>query len=308
MGEQNRKKANKKADKEKKKELARKKKALEEELDELKGNTVQGKAVCAFVFLLLLGLSMGLFVGMVKLDVGGFAGNVLAPLIGDVPVVRSILPAEMQRKTPSELAAEQAQAADMQVQSEAEAQVADVQTKAADAAAQATEEQAADAQAKANVTVQADAATQAAEAQAADAQAKANVTAQADAATQAADTQAQTDASAQAADAQADTSAQAADAQAQTDASTQATDAQAQAEAEAAKALQDYVDTYSAMNPQDAAQLFESMIPSQEDVVISILENLTPEGRAAILSNMSTANAADLTIQMQRKMEAKTQY
>lgn len=87
----------------------------------------------------------------------------------------------------------------------------------------------------------------------------------------------------------------------------QAEAAQAQAEAEAAQvqaeekaALQDYVDTYSAMKPQDAAKLFESMIPDKEDVVISILENLTPEERAAILSNMSITNAADLTDKMKK--------
>lgn len=55
-----------------------------------------------------------------------------------------------------------------------------------------------------------------------------------------------------------------------------------------------------AMKPQDAAKLFESMIPDREDVVIRILENLTPEGRAAILSNMSITNAADLTEKMKQ--------
>lgn len=160
------------ADKEKVKELVEKKKELEEEeIDELKGNTAKGKAVCTLVFLLSVGMLLGLFAAMIKLDVGGFAGGFLAPLIGDVPIVRSILPADMQRQSPAELAA---------------------------------------------------------------------------------------------------------------------------------AALQDYVDTYSAMNPQDAAKLFDSMMPNQEDVVISILENLTPKDRAAILSNMDVTNAADLTEKMKK--------
>ena len=181
----------KESEKAKMKELTKKKKELEDKLDELKGDTTKGKAVCVFVFLLVLGLSFGFFVGMVKLDVGGVASTLLAPLIGDVPIARSILPTELQKKSKSELAAEQAQA-------EAESQAA--------------------------------------------------------------------------------------------------------AEAE----LQDYVDTYSAMLPQDAAKLFESMMPDKEDVVINILAHLTPERRAAILSNMSIPNAADLTEKMQQKVEERT--
>lgn len=198
-----------KADKEKIKELARKRQELEEEIDELKGNTAKGKTVCIVVFLLMIGLSFGLFVSMVKLDAGGFASEVLAPAIADIPVLRSILPAQMQKKSASELAAEQAQA-----QAEAERMQAQAEAEAAQAQAQAAQAQAAQAEEKA--------------------------------------------------------------------------------------ALQDYVDTYSAMKPQNAAKLFESMIPNKEDVVISILENLTPEERAAILSNMSITNAADLTDKMRK--------
>ena len=51
--------------------------------------------------------NMGAFVGMVKLDIGGVASGVLAPVIADVPVLRSILPTELQKKNASELAAEQ---------------------------------------------------------------------------------------------------------------------------------------------------------------------------------------------------------
>lgn len=134
-------------------------------------------------FLVLTGLLMGIFVGMVKLDKGGIASEVLAPAIADVPVLRRILPVDMQKKNASELAAEQKQQ-------------------------------------------------------------------------------------------------------------------EAEAAAEEAKALQDYVDTYSAMKPRDAAKVFDSMMPDQEDLVVRILENLTPAQRAAILSKMSVTNAAALTEKM----------
>lgn len=197
----------KKTDKEKIKELAKKKREMQEELDELKGNTAKGKAVCALVFFVLIGLLMGTFVGMVKLDIGGVASEVLAPAIADVPVLRSILPAELQKKNASELAAEQKQ-------------------QEAAAAERAAEEEAAAEEAAAEESQQ--------------------------------------------------------------------------AAAEEAKALQDYVDTYSAMKPKDAAKVFDSMMTAQEDLVVRILENLTSDQRAAILSKMSVANAAILTEKMQQ--------
>lgn len=70
------------ADKEKMRELTEKKKKLEEELDELKGDTAKGKAVCTFVFLLSTGLLLGIFAGMIKLNIGGFAGGSFARLCG----------------------------------------------------------------------------------------------------------------------------------------------------------------------------------------------------------------------------------
>lgn len=71
--------------------------------------------------------------------------------------------------------------------------------------------------------------------------------------------------------------------------------AAADAKAEAEAALQDYVDTYSAMAPEDAAKIFESMMPTQIDSVVWILENLTPDQRAGILSKMDVTNAAFIT-------------
>lgn len=54
------------------------------------------------------------------------------------------------------------------------------------------------------------------------------------------------------------------------------------------------------MKPKDAAKVFDSMMPDQEDLVVRILENLTSDQRAAILSRMSVANAAILTEKMQQ--------
>jgi len=148
------------------------------------------------VFFVLIGLLMGAFVGMVKLDVGGVASEVLAPVIADVSILRNILPVELQKKNASELAAEQKQ-------QEAVA--------AAEAAEEAEEEA-----------------------------------------------------------------------------------------AEEAKALQDYVDTYSAMKPKEAAKVFDSMMPDQENLVVRMLENLTSDQRAAILSKRSVTNAASLTEKMKK--------
>lgn len=227
--------ADKKADKEKIRELARKKKEMQEELDELKGNTAGGKALCALAFFVSLGVLAGIFVGMVKLDVGGVASQMLAPAIADVPVIRSVLPARLQKKNAAELAAEKQQ------------------KKAEKAAAKAAKE--------------------------AKAQAKADKKAQA---------------AAKEAEAQADAEAAAEEAAAEQEAA-----AEEAAEEEAA-ALQDYVDTYSAMKPKDAAKVFDSMMPDQESLIARILENLKPDQRAAILSKMSVANAALLTEKMKK--------
>lgn len=92
-------------------ELKKQKKAMNKELDELKGRTKRGKAMVALLFFLIMGLLLGGLVIMVKLDVGGVAEQVLAPVIGDVPKIRSILPQSMQRKNASEIASEKQGAA-----------------------------------------------------------------------------------------------------------------------------------------------------------------------------------------------------
>ncbi len=118
--------------------LKQEKKKTQEELDELRGRTTGGKIACLFAFLgIMLALGAG-FVGLVKLNVGNFASDVLAPVIGDVPVVRSILPAEYQTKSASEIQAEQDAAAAAKAQAESE------QAASEQAAAQAESEAAAE--------------------------------------------------------------------------------------------------------------------------------------------------------------------
>lgn len=85
--------------------LKQEKKKTQEELDELQGKTTGGKLACFLVFLGVLALLIGVFVGFVKLNVGNFASDVLAPVIGNVPIVRSILPKEFQEKTADQRAA-----------------------------------------------------------------------------------------------------------------------------------------------------------------------------------------------------------
>lgn len=182
--------------KEKIAELRKKKKEMEEELDELKGRTPEGRIKCAVAFIITILVCLGIFIGFIKTDTGNFASGVLAPLIADVPIVRNVLPKDLQKKSDTEIEAEQAAALE--------------------AAAQAQ--------------------------------------------------------------------------------------AQAEAEAQAAEeaALADYVDTYSQMKPRDAANVFDNMMPDESDLVVRILENLSPAQRADILSNMNVNNASDLTVMMER--------
>ena len=147
-------------------ELKKKKKEMEEELDELKGNTARGKIGAFFVFLVTLAICLGILVGVIKLNVGNFASDVMAPLIGDVPIIRNILPTDLQQKTPAEIAAEQAQTEQAQTESEAAAQAQAASEAAAQAQvaaqAQADSEAAAAAQAASEAAAQAQADSEAA--------------------------------------------------------------------------------------------------------------------------------------------------
>lgn len=193
-------------------ELKQKKKEMEEEIDDLSGSSSGGKAVCVLVFLAVVLALLGIFTAMVKLDVGGIASETLAPAIGEVPVLRSILPADLQRQTP----AEQSAAAQAAADSEAAAQAAADSEAAAQAAADS--------------------------------------------------------------------------------------EAAAQAAADSEAALKDYVDTYSSMKAKDAAKVFDSMMPDQTDLVVKILEQMTPDQRSAILAKMTVSNSADITVKMDEQL------
>lgn len=88
----------KKEQKEKIAELKKKRKETQEELDELRGDTPASKMVYALCFLMTLLIVFGILAALVKLNVGGVAENVFAPLVADVPGLRGILPPELQKK------------------------------------------------------------------------------------------------------------------------------------------------------------------------------------------------------------------
>lgn len=59
--------------------------------------------------------------------------------------------------------------------------------------------------------------------------------------------------------------------------------------------LESLVQTYSAMKPKDAAGIFNSL---DMDILISIIEKMTPRKAAEILSNMNTASANQITVEL----------
>lgn len=213
-------------------EIKRQKKVMAEELDDLKGRTAKGKLTSVLAFLFLLVLMMGTLVGMVKLNAGGVAENMLAPVIGDVPVARSILPRKLQRKNSAEIAAEKKAAKD---------------AKAAEMANKEAEKQAA-AQAKAT----------------AKAQARAQAKAAAEAKKQA------------------------------------RAEARATAKAEKEAQIKDYADAYARMDPKQAASIFNNMMAGDIHLVAKILQNMPSNKRAAIIENMDTLSAGQITIAMEK--------
>ena len=54
------------------------------------------------------------------------------------------------------------------------------------------------------------------------------------------------------------------------------------------------------MKPKAAAQVFDNMMTDQSDLVVKILSNMTPDQRAPIISNMSVANASEVTVKMEQ--------
>ncbi len=82
-------KAAKKLEKQKKREAKRK--GSSDDLEDTE-ETAGGKIVVFFVTIIIILIWLAIFVLLVKLDVGGFGSNVLAPVIKNVPYLNKILP------------------------------------------------------------------------------------------------------------------------------------------------------------------------------------------------------------------------
>lgn len=327
----------KKEQKEKIAELKKKRKETQTELDELRGDTPVSKTVYAFCFLLTLIIAFGILAAMVRLNVGGVAENVFAPLVADVPGLRGILPPEMRRQTAAEIAAEQL----AMEQAAAEEQAAEESLAAAEQASEeaslaaeesriAAESMAAEEEARAEESLAAEESRAAAESEAA-----ARLQDYVDTYSEMAPKEAAKIFDSmmpdqgrlvamilgelspkQRSDILSNMSTDHAvwlteqinpSPNVQKSAEEIAADRESQRAAlreqqrqEEEAALQDYVDTYSAMKPQDAANVFDSMMPDQSDLIARILQKLTVRQRADILSQMRVENAAALTILMEK--------
>lgn len=254
--------------KEKIAKLKEERKQMEEELDELKGSTGKGKAICVAVFLVAIALLLGIIIALIKTDAGGFASTSLAPVIGDVPIVRSILPKDLQRKTAKELLAEQNAQSDTSATPDTQNAGGSTNPNAAGTNGSNTatsDPNAAGANGTNGATNDPNAATT-----------DPNVagTNGSNATTSNPNT----------------TDSQAAD--------SQAADSQAADDA----AIQDYVQTYTSMRPKNAAQVFDSMMPDQLKLVVKILQNMKPSQRSAILAQMNVQNASDITVEMDKEL------
>lgn len=97
-------KADKKEYKKNLKEQRKAQKAKESEFaersEEIYGDNAGGLATIVITFLIIL-IWLGIMVLLIKLDVGGFGSDVLAPLIKDVPYLNMILPEGSYEKKPA---------------------------------------------------------------------------------------------------------------------------------------------------------------------------------------------------------------
>ncbi len=59
--------------------------------------------------------------------------------------------------------------------------------------------------------------------------------------------------------------------------------------------IESLVKTYSAMKPKDAASIFNTL---DMDILIEIIEKMTPKKAADVLSKMNTANANQITVEL----------
>lgn len=87
--------------KEQKKEAKRRAKEISAQEAELEDDEAGGISVF-FVTLVIVIIWIGILCLLVKLDVGGFGSNVLAPVLKDVPVINKILPSESVISTDNE--------------------------------------------------------------------------------------------------------------------------------------------------------------------------------------------------------------
>lgn len=67
------------------------------------GETKENKFLSAIIVALIILIWLGIFVVLIKLDVGGFGSDVLAPIIKDVPVLNMILPEASEGELAEEL-------------------------------------------------------------------------------------------------------------------------------------------------------------------------------------------------------------
>ena len=77
--------------------MEKKKKKTEDNLDILNEELdmeprKENKALSAIIIALIILIWLGIFIVLIKLDVGGFGSKVLAPVLKDVPVINKILP------------------------------------------------------------------------------------------------------------------------------------------------------------------------------------------------------------------------
>lgn len=296
--EQKKQKEQKKQNEEKIKELKQQKKEMQDELDELNGGTAKSKAACVLVFLLVLAALMGTFTGMVKADVGGVASNLLAPAIGNVPVLKNILPKDLQAADPAQMAdaVDSTQTADTQSAADP-TQTADTQN----AAGTVDPTQTADVQNAAGAAdlTQTAAGTVDPTQSAAGTQGTSTTDPTQTAGTQNAAGTSTTDPTQTAGTPGTTTPMQTAGTNT-TDPAQSAADL-TQQDTEAA-ALADYVKTYSDMKPKDAASVFDGMMPDQMKLVVKILKNMSADQRSAIISKMNVQNASDITVEMNKEL------
>ncbi len=88
--------------------MAEKNKKTEDNLDILNEELdmeprKENKALSAIIIALIILIWLGIFIVLIKLDVGGFGSKVLAPVLKDVPVINKILPEESDEDVSEEI-------------------------------------------------------------------------------------------------------------------------------------------------------------------------------------------------------------